>query len=63
MGTGALSLWVKRPGREADNTPPSTAEIKNAWNYISTPPYILMAWYLVKYRDNFTFTLLRNLQI
>jgi hypothetical protein len=25
---GALSLGVKRPGREADNSPPSSAEVK-----------------------------------
>jgi hypothetical protein len=25
---GALSLWVKRPGREADHSPPSRAEVK-----------------------------------
>jgi hypothetical protein len=35
---GAPSLEVKRPGREADRSPPSSAEIKNAWNYTSTPP-------------------------
>jgi hypothetical protein len=35
IGTGALSLGVKRPGREADNSPPSTAEVKNAWRYTS----------------------------
>jgi hypothetical protein len=34
----ALSLGVKRPGREADHSPPSSAEVKNAWSYISTPP-------------------------
>jgi hypothetical protein len=34
---GALSLGVKRPGREADHSPPSSAEVKNAWNYTSTP--------------------------
>jgi hypothetical protein len=34
---GALSLGVKRPGREADNPPPSNAEVKNAWSYTSTP--------------------------
>jgi hypothetical protein len=34
----ALSLGVKRPGREADHSPPSSAEVKNAWNYTSTPP-------------------------
>jgi hypothetical protein len=27
---GALSLVVKRPGREADHSPPSSAEVKNA---------------------------------
>jgi hypothetical protein len=26
---GALSLHVKQPGREADNSPPSSAEVKN----------------------------------
>jgi hypothetical protein len=28
MGTGALSLGLKRPGREADHSPPSSAEVK-----------------------------------
>jgi hypothetical protein len=54
--TGAVSLGVKRPGREADHSPPSSAEIKNAWNYTSTPQYAFMVWCLVKHRDNFTFT-------
>jgi hypothetical protein len=35
---GALSLGLKRPGREADHSPPSSAEVKNAWSCISTPP-------------------------
>jgi hypothetical protein len=47
---------VKRPGREADHSPPPSAEVKNAWSYISTPQYAFMAWCLVKHRDNFTFT-------
>jgi hypothetical protein len=34
---GVLSLGVKRPGREADHSPPPSADIKNAWSYISTP--------------------------
>jgi hypothetical protein len=38
MGTRALSLGVKQPGREADHSPPSSAEIKNEWSYTSTPP-------------------------
>jgi hypothetical protein len=39
--TGALSLGVKQPGREADHSPPSSAENKNAWRYTSTPPILL----------------------
>jgi hypothetical protein len=34
---GALSSGVKRPGREADHSPPSSDEVKNAWGYTSTP--------------------------
>jgi hypothetical protein len=37
MGTGGSFLGVKRPGREADHSPPSSVEVKNAWRYISTP--------------------------
>jgi hypothetical protein len=53
---GALSLGVKLQGREADQSPPSSAEIKNAWSYFSNTQYVFMAWCLVKHRDNFTFT-------
>jgi hypothetical protein len=34
--TGALSLGVKLPRREADHSPPSSAEVRNAWSYTST---------------------------
>jgi hypothetical protein len=35
---GALSLGLKRPGREADHSPPFSTEVKkNAWIYTSTP--------------------------
>jgi len=49
---------VKRSGREADHSPPSSAEVevKNAWSYTSTPPIAFMAWCLVKHRNNFPFT-------
>jgi hypothetical protein len=57
---GELSLGVKRPEREADHSPPSNAEVKNAWSYTSTPHYVFMAWYLVKHRDSFTFTLITH---
>jgi hypothetical protein len=43
LGTGALSPGVKRPGREADHSPPTSVEIKNTWVYTSTPPYAFMA--------------------
>jgi hypothetical protein len=31
------------PEREADHSPPSSADIKNAQSYASTPPYVFMA--------------------
>jgi hypothetical protein len=36
------------------HSPPSSAEVKNAWSYTATPQYAFMAWCLVKHRDNFT---------
>jgi hypothetical protein len=36
--SGAVTLAVKLPGREADHLPPTNAEIKNAWSYASAPP-------------------------
>jgi hypothetical protein len=42
-----LPPGVKRSGREADYSPPSSAEVKKMWIYTSTPTY-------VKHRDNFT---------
>jgi hypothetical protein len=48
-GYQGLFPWgVKRPGREADHSPPSRAEVKNAWSYTSIPPYAFMAWCSVK---------------
>jgi hypothetical protein len=44
---GLFSSEVKRPGREADHSPPSSVEAKNAWNYTSTPPYVFMTWYSI----------------
>jgi hypothetical protein len=40
---GALSPGVKRPGREADHSPPTSAEVKKTWIYTSTPPYAFTA--------------------
>jgi len=45
---GYFTPGVKRLGREADHSHPSSTEIKNEWNYNSTPPYVFMAWCLIK---------------
>jgi hypothetical protein len=49
--SGALTSEVKRPGREADQSPPSSADVKNTWSCASTTSYIFMAWYLAKNRE------------
>jgi len=37
MGTGGSFLWAKRPGRETHHSPPSSADVENAWSNTSTP--------------------------
>jgi hypothetical protein len=37
---GALSPGVRRPGREVDHSPPTSAEIKKMWIYTSTPIHL-----------------------
>jgi hypothetical protein len=54
VGIGAISLGMKRRRPETDHSLPSSAKVQNAWGYTSTLPYVFMAWYLVKHRDNFT---------
>jgi len=34
---------IQRPGLEADHSPPSSAEVKNAWRYTSTTHYVFVA--------------------
>jgi hypothetical protein len=41
-------MYVKHSGHEADHSPPSSAELKNAWSYTSTFQYVFMALCLVK---------------
>jgi hypothetical protein len=55
---GSLFLGVKRPGREADHSPPSSAKVKNVWSYTSTLQYVFIALCLAMQRYNFTFYLL-----
>jgi hypothetical protein len=54
---GALSLGVKWLGREADHSPPSSAEVKE-WVelYFHTPSTPSWRCGYFKHRDNFTFT-------
>jgi hypothetical protein len=47
---GALFPEVKRPEHVANHSSPSSAEVKNAWNYTSTPSYVLIAWCFIKRR-------------
>jgi hypothetical protein len=46
---GALSSRVNLPGREADHSPPTSAEVKNTWIYTSTPSRVFMAWRLISW--------------
>jgi hypothetical protein len=41
---GALSLGIKRPGREADHSPPTSAEVEEWVEYTSIHQYAFMAW-------------------
>jgi hypothetical protein len=60
-----LALGIKWLGHEVDHSSPFSAKVKNVWNITFTPPYIFiawclikgyifMAWYLIKHRGNFT---------
>jgi hypothetical protein len=40
---GLFPRGVKRPGREAEYSPPAAAEVKKIWIYLSTPSYAFMA--------------------
>jgi hypothetical protein len=46
------SSGVKRPGREAEQPPPSSVEVTNEWSYASTPPVCIHGGE----RESFTFT-------
>jgi hypothetical protein len=67
MDTGGSFQEVNRPGREADHSLPSSAEVRNVWSYTSTPSVclhdVVLSYgirihgvVLLKQRDNFTFT-------
>jgi hypothetical protein len=47
-----LGRGLRRPGLNADRSPPSSAEIKNG---SSVPLYLFVSWCLIKHRNDFTF--------
>jgi hypothetical protein len=52
------------PGREADHSPPSSAEVKVCVElYIHYPITPLWRGAQLKHRDNFTFTLITNIKV
>jgi len=58
----ALPTEVKQLEHEANCSPPSSSEVKNTWGYTSSLPIHLHGvWYMVKHRENFTFTFTVNL--
>jgi hypothetical protein len=38
VNSACYTMGVKQPEREVDHSPPSSAEVKNAWNYNCIPP-------------------------
>jgi hypothetical protein len=50
---GTVTPGVKWPGREADHSPPSSVEVKNAWRYTSTPPIRLHDVVLIESDNTF----------
>jgi len=49
----ALSMDVKRPWREADHSPPSSAEVKERVELYLHSQYIFMTWCSVKTQQHF----------
>jgi hypothetical protein len=45
-----MRLW-----READSSSPSSAMVKNGGPIPSLPPYVFIAWCLIKHGEKFTF--------
>jgi hypothetical protein len=51
---GTIFPEVEQPGSEADHSPTSSVEVKNACSYTSTPLNVFMARCLIKHGENFT---------
>jgi hypothetical protein len=55
MGTRGSFPVSKVAGREADHTPPSSAQVKNMWSHTSILQYTFMAWCSVKARGHLSY--------
>jgi hypothetical protein len=49
---GALSLEVKRLVGEAEDSPPSSVEVKNTWSHTSIRPSVFVALCLITHKEN-----------
>jgi hypothetical protein len=62
MGTRGSFPGVKQPGRDADHSPPPSAEVKECVElYLHSPNTPSWHGAQLKHRDNFTFTSSKNL--
>jgi hypothetical protein len=59
IGTCGSFPGVKWQGRETDHSLPSSAEVKNAWSYTSTPPICLHGVELSKAQGQLYFSVFR----
>lgn len=50
MDNASLSSRIKWSERESNNSP-LNEKVNNEWTRTSTPPYVFMAWFLIKHRD------------
>jgi hypothetical protein len=60
MGTRGSFPGVKRPGREADHSSLSRAEVTAC---VELYLHAFMAWCFVKHRDNFTFIIVSTVHL
>jgi hypothetical protein len=51
---GAFCPGIRRPGREADHSPPASTKDKKMWIYTSTPPYVFKAKCLIRLGSGWT---------
>lgn len=55
---GSLATGIKQLGCKTDHSSLSSVEIKNTWQYTTTPSYAFIMWCLIKYKNRFIICLL-----